>query len=124
MLFATLPIKLKLGQQIGGGTANSKPTGPIIMMGKSESPPTSSKIIFITLFSAGVQRCCCAFYQPPHKLCNFAEPNWHVLTFLHPIFTMQDHILSTAGDAAASSSVVANVFSVTIQTLFASIYTT
>jgi len=31
--FATPPIKLKLGQQIGGGgTTNSKPPGPIIIM--------------------------------------------------------------------------------------------
>jgi hypothetical protein len=31
--FATPPMKLKLGQQIGGGTTSSKPPGPIIMMG-------------------------------------------------------------------------------------------
>jgi hypothetical protein len=31
--FATPPIKLKLGQQIGGGLLIAKPPGPIIMMG-------------------------------------------------------------------------------------------
>ncbi len=35
-IFATPPIKLKLGQQISnGGTTDSKPHGPIIMMGQS-----------------------------------------------------------------------------------------
>jgi hypothetical protein len=33
---------------------------------------------------------------------NFPGPNWHVLSFLHPIFSVQDHILSTAGDALAN----------------------
>jgi hypothetical protein len=50
--FATQPIKVKLGQQIGGGTTNSNPLGPIIMMGQSETV-ISSQIVFITLFSAG-----------------------------------------------------------------------
>jgi len=35
--FATPPIKLKLGQQIGGGITNNKPPRPIIMMGQSET---------------------------------------------------------------------------------------
>jgi hypothetical protein len=35
---------------------------------------------------------CCAKNQ-------FAEPNQHVLTFLHPIFSVQGHILSTTEDA-------------------------
>jgi 3'-phosphoadenosine 5'-phosphosulfate (PAPS) 3'-phosphatase len=29
---------------------------------------------------------------------HFAEPNRHVLTFLHPIFSVQGHILSTTED--------------------------
>jgi len=32
-------------------------------------------------------------YQPHLKVCNYAEPNPHILTFLHPI------LLSTIGDA-------------------------
>jgi len=39
--FATPPIKLKLGQQIGGETTNNKPPGPIIMMGQSETLSSS-----------------------------------------------------------------------------------
>jgi len=35
--FATLPIKLKLSEQIGGGTTNSKPPGRIIMMSQSQT---------------------------------------------------------------------------------------
>jgi hypothetical protein len=49
LFLPTPPIKLKQGQQIGGGTTNSKPPGPIIMMGRSETL-SSSQIQFITLF--------------------------------------------------------------------------
>jgi hypothetical protein len=35
--FATLPKKLELGQQVGWGIIYSKPHGPIIMMGQSET---------------------------------------------------------------------------------------
>jgi hypothetical protein len=67
--FATPSIKLKPVQQMGGGSTNSKPPGPIIMMDRSETL-SSSQIIFITLFSAGAQR-----HLPAHsKLCNCAEP--------------------------------------------------
>ncbi len=60
---ATPPIKLKPGQQIGGGRLiNSKPAGRIMMMGQSETL-SSSQIIFITLISASAQHCC-AIYQP------------------------------------------------------------
>jgi len=54
------------------GTTNSKPSGPIIMMGQSEIV-ISSQIIFITLFSAGAQHCC-AFYQPRQSICTYAVP--------------------------------------------------
>jgi hypothetical protein len=45
------------------GTTNSKPPGPIIMMGQLETP-TSSQIIFSIFFSGGAQHCW-AFYQAP-----------------------------------------------------------
>jgi len=50
-------------------TTNSKPPGPIIMMGKSKTL-SSSLDVFITLFFAGAQLCC-AFYQlrQPAQLC-------------------------------------------------------
>jgi hypothetical protein len=92
--FATPPIKLKLDQQINGGTTITEPPGPIIMIGTTNSEPpgpiimigtttnseppgpiimidqsetlSSSRIIFITLFCAGAQHCC-AFYQPPQQ---------------------------------------------------------
>ncbi len=65
--FATPPIKLKLGQQIGGGITNSKPLGPISMMSQSKTL-SSSQIVFITLFSAGA-RCC--YVSTSH--CNYGE---------------------------------------------------
>jgi hypothetical protein len=54
--------KTKTGTANRWGTTNSKPQGPIIMMGQSEIL-SSSHIIFITLFSASTQHCC-AFNQP------------------------------------------------------------
>jgi hypothetical protein len=40
-----ISVKLKLGQHICGGTTNSKPLGPIIMIDQRET-----QILFITLF--------------------------------------------------------------------------
>jgi hypothetical protein len=51
--FATQPRKLNLGTANRWGTTNSKPHGPIVMMGRSETLITS-QVLFITLFSAGV----------------------------------------------------------------------
>jgi hypothetical protein len=102
-LFATPPMNLKLGQQIRGGTTNSKPPGPIIMMGRSETV-TSSQIIFITLFSAGAH-CCCTFHRATAN-CRimvsqnpfpWAKPRYFDFSSLD--FSVQDHILSTSGDA-------------------------
>ncbi len=85
------PVKMKLGQQIGAGTTNSKPHGPTIMIDQSETL-SSSQIIFSTLFSAT----CTAVFASPFtshcRLCNCAAPKpfWHlsryvyILTFLHP----------------------------------------
>jgi hypothetical protein len=83
-------MKLKLPQRIRGELlGNSKPTGTIIMMSQSETL-SSSQIIFITLFSAGSQpllnlllaTASCAMTLSRN---HFPEPNWHILTFLHPI---------------------------------------
>jgi len=41
---------------------------------------------------------------------NFPGPNWHVLSFLHLIFSVQDHILSTAGDPLANERSFPNWF--------------
>jgi len=54
------------------GTTNSKPPGPIIMMGQSQTP-TTSQIVFIRLFSVRAQ-CCCVFLPATVKLRNYAEP--------------------------------------------------
>jgi hypothetical protein len=54
---------------MGGGTTNSKPPGRIIMMGQSETRSSSSQIIFIILFCAGL-----VYLLPATaKLCNCAE---------------------------------------------------
>jgi hypothetical protein len=48
--FATSPMKLKLEQPIGGGTTNSKPPGPIMMMGPISNFEQQSGQIYYTLF--------------------------------------------------------------------------
>jgi hypothetical protein len=79
--------KTEAGTLHMSGTTNSKPPGRIIMMGQSETL-SRSHVIFITLFSAGAHRCHllatanCAIMLSQNR---FAEPNRHVLTFLHPI---------------------------------------
>jgi len=62
VLFCDPTHKTEIRTARRGATANSKPPGPIIMMGQSETL-SSRLIIFITLFSAGAQRCC-ACYKP------------------------------------------------------------
>jgi hypothetical protein len=98
--FAMQPIKPKLG--------NSKPFGLIIMMGQSETLSSDSQILFITLFS-GVDTIPLLHRLPATaNLYNCAGPkpfSEHILTFLHPIFNVQDHILSTAGDAITSPAI-------------------
>jgi hypothetical protein len=94
---------VKLGQQIGEwGITNSKPPGRIITTGQSETL-SRSLIIFITLFSAG-GHICCVFHKPLQRVhfC-WAKINFFSQTayfgFPASNFTVQDHILSTAGDA-------------------------
>jgi len=74
----------------------------------------TSQIIFITLtllrqvhdssvslsFSSLSKGCAQMLGQNP-----FAEPNWQCfdMPFLHPIFNVEGHMLSTAGDAARFS---------------------
>ncbi len=78
------------------GTTNNKPPGSIIMMCQSETL-TSSQIVFNTLFSLGAHWCC-AFYQRQQtkQLCLAKSAVFH---FSSSNFTVQDHILSPAGDA-------------------------
>jgi hypothetical protein len=66
---ATQRLKLKLGQQKGG----SKPPGPTIMMGQSETL-TSSQITFTTFSSAGAHGHCGIILSQNH----FPEPNRHM----------------------------------------------
>ncbi len=56
------------------GTTNSKPPGPIIMKDQSE---TLNQTVRSHLLHSFTSHYC--------KVCNFAEWNWHGLTFLHPI---------------------------------------
>jgi hypothetical protein len=92
--FATPQIKLKLGQQIGIGTANrwgttnSKPHGPFIMMGPIRNTEQHVDYIYYTLF------CRCTALLPlvaPTVTCavmlsqnHFPESNRYMLDFLHP----------------------------------------
>jgi len=97
-------------------TTNSKPPGPIIMMTQSETLSSSSQIIFIILCCADAQQrklnrvimlyytllCRCTATQA--EPCYYAEPkpfSWGkpaCFDFSSSNVTVQDHILSTAGD--------------------------
>jgi hypothetical protein len=92
--FATPPIKLKMGQQIGGGLLRANHLddhydGPI--------KNTQHQLDHIlTLFSAGVHPCC-AFHQPwqPVQLCrsqnHFPEPNGICWIFFIQFYSPGSH---------------------------------
>jgi len=67
--FASPPVSLKLGQQIGGGTTNSKSPGLIIWIDQTLS---SNQIILVTLFSAGASTA--APFTSHGNMCNYMEP--------------------------------------------------
>ncbi len=94
LLFCNPTHKTETGTANRWGTTNRKPPGPIIMIRQSETL-SSSRIIFSALFCACPRRCC-PFYLRAAANCkiivsqtDFPEPNRHVLTFLHPIFTVK-----------------------------------
>ncbi len=95
------PIKLKLGQQIGGGTTNSKPAaGPIIILMMGQLVVRSHLLhSFLEVHSVAVP-----FTSHPQsvQLCEELKPFcWAKLAhfdFPSPDFTLHYHILSTAED--------------------------
>jgi len=66
LLFCNPTHKTKTGTANRWEATSSKPPGPVIMMGQSESVSTS-QIIFITLFFGGAHSCC-ALHQPQQTL--------------------------------------------------------
>ncbi len=92
------PIKLKLVIANRCEITNNNPPRPIIMIGQLETM-SENHIIFITFFFGR----CYAWPWRELALANCAqilgqnhliEPNWHVLTFLYPIFIFQVYILN------------------------------
>jgi hypothetical protein len=79
LLFCNPTHKTKTGTANRWGSTNSKPPGPIIMMGQSETVITSRIIFYYTLF----WRCTSLLCHSPATA--NSEPNRHILTFLHPI---------------------------------------
>jgi hypothetical protein len=82
-------------------TTNSKPPGPIIMIGQSETG-SSSQIIFITLFSGRYTTSLCLFKQTVQQKC-LAKTILLSQTSVFGLFSssnfrLQGHILSTTGD--------------------------
>jgi hypothetical protein len=69
--FASPPVSLKRGQQIGGRTTNSKSPGLFVMIGQSETL-SSNQIILVTLFSAGASTA--ALFTSNGNMCNYMEP--------------------------------------------------
>ncbi len=76
---------------------------------------SSSQIIFVALFSGRCEILHCLL--PASRNCtktldqnHFAEPNQYVLTFLHQIFNLQGHTLSTGGSALTNHILFFEVF--------------
>ncbi len=100
VLFCNPTNKTETGTANRWGTTNSKPSGPIIMIGQSEML-SSSSIIFISLFSVGAHHIDADALLTGHSnLCNYAQPkpfSWvksAYVGFCSSNFTVQDHILS------------------------------
>jgi len=84
LLFSNPTHKTKSGTANRRETTNSKSPRPIIMFGLSETESNSQ------ILSIMCQALLCllphsANYAKMLGQNHFAEPNWHVLTFLHPI---------------------------------------
>jgi hypothetical protein len=100
--FATPPIKLKLGKQILGGLLITNHLDQSLWW-SNQKHWAAVRSYLLHNFFAGAERCW-AFYQP-RQLRNYAEPklfSWvkpAYVRFSSSIFTVQDHILSTARDA-------------------------
>ncbi len=103
VLFCNLTNKTETWRENRWGTTNNKPPGPIIMLGQSETM-SSSQIIFITLFFSEVHSAAEPFTSHGNVR-NYAEPKPFssvkptYVGFSLSRFTVQDHILSPAGDA-------------------------
>jgi hypothetical protein len=105
------------------GTTNSKPPGLIIMIRHSETP--RSRSVGSYLYYSFVQVHSIAMPRTSHlKLCNHAEPKW--FPWAKPPwfdssssnFTVQDHILSTAGDALTSYTQYTIIFAILNNIIF------
>ncbi len=91
--------------ETGGGTTNSNPPGPIIMMSQSETL-SSIQITFSILFGHVHKLVVDVCVLPANAKCttmlsqnHFLELNRHILTLLHPILMCRSHIVSTDRDA-------------------------
>jgi len=97
MLFATPPpIQLKRGKQIGWGTANNKTNWTNYYDGQIRNTEQQSDPIYYTLF------CRCTtllrLLPPSSQTVYFCWAKLVCFDFSSSNFTMQDHVLSTAGE--------------------------
>jgi hypothetical protein len=103
VIYFFLIHKTERGTANRWGTTNSKPSGPIIMIGQSKTG-ISSQIISITLFC---RRCTLLLrfcYQPQKvdHICRGKTISWAKPAYVHfssSDFNVKGHILSTDGDA-------------------------
>jgi hypothetical protein len=86
VLFCNPTNKTETGTSNRWGTTNSKPHGPIIMMGQSKTR-TSTQIIFITFFFLQVHSATAS--RTSHAIMlsqnHFPESNRYRLGFFHPL---------------------------------------
>jgi hypothetical protein len=107
LLFSNPAHKTELGLQIGGRLLIANHLDQSLRLpNQKQGAAVRSHLLHSSL--AGV-RLYCAFHQPQQTVQNcwgqnyFAEPNWHALTFLHPMLICRGHILSTSGVALLNS---------------------
>jgi hypothetical protein len=74
LLFPTPTIKLKLGLQMGGRLQITT------HLDQANYLANQQQLLFAVPFTSLSKQC-----KNPGPKNHFAEPNWHVLTFLHPI---------------------------------------
>jgi len=110
VLFCNPTNKTETGTANRWETTNSKPHGPIIYDGPIRNTQQQLDHIYYNLFCTAL-----LCLDPPTITCaimmrqnHFPESNRYKSDFLHPFLTLQDHILSTAGDALRSFEILFN----------------
>jgi hypothetical protein len=123
--FATPPMKLKLGRQIGVRLLIANHLNQSSRWANQKHwPAVRSYLLHSFLQVHGVA----VTFTSQQKPCNYVKPKpfssatqLHILDFLHPNFTLQDHILSIGGDVSKRLYINSKMSNLNLETLIYSI---